>query len=253
MPARDPTAPASTTALRPQGRIRIACGRTDQDCIVLEALAEGRSTIASNRNCGGLGHALAFRRVTRSRPTCAWVRRAPGGARAVTARLGATGLSRGELALCKSARIDRGACGAARDQSKGVRRGHRRRAAPFRRPEHGRHRRAERPREDSAAKAGSRRAARVAESGCPARGLGAAALRQASRRGDGALLASRQLREPARASDGPRLRRHRGIVGPRRLARIDAPAGSARSPSPSRPAHAPAASTRASTSGAVPA
>jgi hypothetical protein len=87
----------------------------------------------------------------------------------------------------------------------------------------------------------------------PAGGLGAAALGSASCRGDGALLASRELREPARACGGSRLRRHRGIVGPRRLARVDVPTGPARSLSPSQPAYAPTASADAGASGALPA
>ena len=103
-------------------------------------------------------------------------------------------------------------------------------------------------RESSVASCCSRRQSR-----CPAGGLGAAALRPAPRRGEGAFLASRQLREPARASGGSRLRRHRGVVGPRRLARVNVPAGPARSLSPSQPSHAPAASAHAGASGALPA
>ena len=201
--------------------------------------------------CRAFGHGLAFTGDTRSRPPGAWTRSAPGAARAVAACPGATGLSRGELAVSQSAGIDRAACGTARGQGEGVRRRYRRRAASFRRPQHGSHRRAQGARDFSAAKTRSSGSARAPKSRCSAGGPGTTALRAASRGRDRTLLASRQLREQARASSGSRLRCHRGVVGPRCLTCIDAPARPTRSLDSSQPAHAPAAPPHARASGAL--
>ena len=103
----------------------------------------------------------------------------------------------------------------------------------------------------SAAKTRSSGSARAPKSRCSAGGPGTTALRAASRGRDRTLLASRQLREQARASSGSRLRCHRGVVGPRCLTCIDAPARPTRSLDSSQPAHAPAAPPHARASGAL--
>jgi hypothetical protein len=174
---------------------------------------------------------------TRSRPHRARTWSAPSAARAVAPRLGATGISRGELALWQSARIDRGACGPACGQGTGIRQGRRHRAAPFRRSQHGSDRGPACPRDCSTAQARPHRAAGTSQSRRSVGGRRAAAVRPASHCGYGAQLRSRQLCQSARARGGSRLRRHCRLMGPRGVARLDPLAGRARSLGVAQPAH----------------